>query len=140
MPDALHLCPATPDEIADALSFALQYQRRKRVHHAGGMTRRASIRDQLRQIGLPECDAIQETRRADGLVQRRPRYPASNDQIPFVVSGTTLSPQGDQTDDAVIRAQALSFQLREGAGTQEVWRRRLHMLHVLNFRQAPTVT
>jgi hypothetical protein len=29
-----HLRPATPDEIADALSFALQYQGRKRVHHA----------------------------------------------------------------------------------------------------------
>jgi hypothetical protein len=34
MPDAPHLRPATPDEIADALSFALRYQGRKRVHHA----------------------------------------------------------------------------------------------------------
>jgi hypothetical protein len=28
MPDASHLRPATPDEIADALSFALRYQGR----------------------------------------------------------------------------------------------------------------
>jgi hypothetical protein len=28
------LRPATADEIADALSFALRYQGRKRVHHA----------------------------------------------------------------------------------------------------------
>jgi hypothetical protein len=35
MPDAPHhLRPATPEEIADALSFALRYQGRKRVHHA----------------------------------------------------------------------------------------------------------
>jgi hypothetical protein len=34
MPDAPNLRPATPDEIATALSFALQYQGRKRVHHA----------------------------------------------------------------------------------------------------------
>jgi hypothetical protein len=30
----MHLSFATPDEIADALSFALRYQGRKRVHHA----------------------------------------------------------------------------------------------------------
>jgi hypothetical protein len=35
-----HLRPATPDEIADAFSFALQYQGRKRVHHADGMMAR----------------------------------------------------------------------------------------------------
>jgi hypothetical protein len=34
MPDTPHLRPATPDEIADALSFALRYQGRKRVYHA----------------------------------------------------------------------------------------------------------
>jgi hypothetical protein len=37
MPDTPHLRPATPDEIADALSFALRYQGRKRVHHADDM-------------------------------------------------------------------------------------------------------
>jgi hypothetical protein len=34
VPDAPHLRRATADEIADALSFALRYQGRKRVHHA----------------------------------------------------------------------------------------------------------
>lgn len=40
MPDAPHLRPATPDEIADALSFALRYQGRKRVNHADDMMAR----------------------------------------------------------------------------------------------------
>ena len=40
MPDTPHLRPATPDEIADALSFALRYQGRKRVHHADDMMAR----------------------------------------------------------------------------------------------------
>jgi hypothetical protein len=40
MPDEPHLRPATSDEIADALSFALQYQGRKRVHHAESMMAR----------------------------------------------------------------------------------------------------
>jgi hypothetical protein len=34
MPDAPPLRPATTDEIMSALSFALQFQGRKRVHHA----------------------------------------------------------------------------------------------------------
>jgi hypothetical protein len=34
MPDAPSLRPATADEIAEALSFALRYQGRKRVNHA----------------------------------------------------------------------------------------------------------
>jgi hypothetical protein len=35
-----NLRPATPDEIATALSFALQYQGRKRVRHADDMMAR----------------------------------------------------------------------------------------------------
>jgi hypothetical protein len=34
MPDAPHLRPATADEIAEALAFALLYSGRKRVHDA----------------------------------------------------------------------------------------------------------
>ena len=34
MPDAPNLRPASPDEIAQALSFALRYDGRKRVHQA----------------------------------------------------------------------------------------------------------
>jgi hypothetical protein len=40
MPDMPHLRPATPNEIADALSFALRYQGRKRVYHADDMMAR----------------------------------------------------------------------------------------------------
>jgi hypothetical protein len=40
MPDTPHLRPATADEIADTLSFALRYQGRKRVHHADDMMAR----------------------------------------------------------------------------------------------------
>ena len=34
MPDEPHLRPATPEEIAQSLAFALQYSGRKRVHDA----------------------------------------------------------------------------------------------------------
>jgi hypothetical protein len=34
MPDTPNLRPATTDEIATALSFSLQFEGRKRVHHA----------------------------------------------------------------------------------------------------------
>jgi hypothetical protein len=37
MPGTSPLRPATPDEIAQALSFALRYDGRKRVHHADEM-------------------------------------------------------------------------------------------------------
>jgi hypothetical protein len=40
MADQPHLRPATPDEIADALSFALRYHGRKRVNHADDMMAR----------------------------------------------------------------------------------------------------
>ncbi len=40
MPDTSHLRPATAAEIADALSFALRYQGRKRVNHADDMMAR----------------------------------------------------------------------------------------------------
>jgi hypothetical protein len=36
MPDALdHLTPATPEDLADALAFALRFDGRKRKHDAG---------------------------------------------------------------------------------------------------------
>ncbi len=40
MPDAPSLRPGTADEIAEALSFALRYQGRKRVNHADDMMAR----------------------------------------------------------------------------------------------------
>lgn len=40
MPETSHLRPAAPDEIAEALAFALRYDGRKRVRHADGMMAR----------------------------------------------------------------------------------------------------
>jgi hypothetical protein len=40
MTEAHHLRPASPDEIAEALSFALRYDGRKRVNHADAMMAR----------------------------------------------------------------------------------------------------
>ena len=37
MPDADRLTPATPEDLADALAFALRYSGRKRTHDAGEM-------------------------------------------------------------------------------------------------------
>jgi hypothetical protein len=34
MPDDSDLSPATPEDVADALAFALRFQGRKRVHNA----------------------------------------------------------------------------------------------------------
>ena len=37
MPDAERLMPATPEDLAEALAFALRYSGRKRTHDAGEM-------------------------------------------------------------------------------------------------------
>jgi hypothetical protein len=50
MPDTPHLRPATADEIADALSFALRYQGRKRVHHADDMMARITAERLVRHL------------------------------------------------------------------------------------------
>jgi hypothetical protein len=34
MPDELQLSPATPEDLVDALSFALRFEGRRRVYHA----------------------------------------------------------------------------------------------------------
>ena len=50
MPDTPHLRPATPDEIAEALSFALRYEGRKRVHHADDMMARITADRPVRHL------------------------------------------------------------------------------------------
>lgn len=40
MPETPNLRPASPDEIAEALAFALRYDRRRRVYHADDMMAR----------------------------------------------------------------------------------------------------
>jgi hypothetical protein len=56
MSDAPNLRPATPDEIADALSFALRYQGRKRVNHADDVMARITA-DRLVQH-LTSCGFV----------------------------------------------------------------------------------
>ena len=50
MPDTPHLRPATPDEITNALSFALRYQGRKRVHHADDMMARITAERLIKHL------------------------------------------------------------------------------------------
>jgi hypothetical protein len=42
MPDDMRLRPATADEIAETLSFALRYAGRRRVHHADDVMARVT--------------------------------------------------------------------------------------------------
>ena len=48
------------------------------TEHHRQLARLARMRDPLRQVGLAQRDAIKEAQGTDGLVQRRPRYAASN--------------------------------------------------------------
>ena len=50
MPDAPNLRPATSDEIAETLSFALRYEGRKRVHHADDMMARITADRLVRHL------------------------------------------------------------------------------------------
>jgi hypothetical protein len=50
MPDTPHLRPATPDEIAETLSFALRYEGRRRVHHADDMMARITADRLVRHL------------------------------------------------------------------------------------------
>ena len=50
MPDEPRLRPATPAEIADALSFALRYDGRKRVHHADDAMARITAERLVRHL------------------------------------------------------------------------------------------
>jgi hypothetical protein len=50
MPDTPQLRPAPPDEIADALSFALRYQGRKRVRHADELMARITAERLIKHL------------------------------------------------------------------------------------------
>lgn len=50
MPDPDRLRPATADEIAQTLSFALQYEGRKRVHHADDVMARITAERLVRHL------------------------------------------------------------------------------------------
>ena len=50
MPDAPNLRPASAEEIADTLSFALRYEGRKRVHHADDAMARITAERLVRHL------------------------------------------------------------------------------------------
>jgi hypothetical protein len=50
MPDTPNLRPATPDEIAETLSFALRYDGGKRVHHADDAMARITAERLVRHL------------------------------------------------------------------------------------------
>lgn len=50
MPDDARLRPATAEEIADTLSFALRYEGRKRVHHADDVMARITAERLVRHL------------------------------------------------------------------------------------------
>ena len=50
MTDAPALRPATPDELAATLAFALRYDGRKRVHHADSMMARIAADRLVRHL------------------------------------------------------------------------------------------
>ena len=50
MPDTPRLRPAKPEEIADALAFALRYEGRKRVHHADDVMARIAAARLVRHL------------------------------------------------------------------------------------------
>ena len=63
MTDAL--CPATQDEIAETLSFALRYEGRRRVHQADEMMARITAERLIRHL-----------ERSGFVVMKRPSAPA----------------------------------------------------------------
>ncbi len=63
MPDELR--PATPEEIADTLSYGLRYDGRKRVHHADEAMARITAERLVRHL-----------ERAGYVLMRRPGAPA----------------------------------------------------------------
>lgn len=72
MPDAPPLSPASPDEIAQALAFALQFDGRKRVHQADSFIARIAA-ERL----------VQHLERSGFVVMKRPpREPHSMAKMP----------------------------------------------------------
>ncbi|WP_428484967.1 hypothetical protein [Rhodopila sp.] len=69
MDDEKHLRPATTEEIADSIAFALRYEGRKRVNHADEMMARITA-DRL----------VRHLRGSGFVVMRQPEAPAPTDK------------------------------------------------------------
>ena len=80
MSETPHLRPATPDEIADALSFALRYEGRKRVHHADDAMARITADRLVRHLA-----------QSGFVLMKRP---------PATAPTTAIMPSSDQKPDA----------------------------------------
>jgi hypothetical protein len=65
MPDDMDLRPATADEVADTLSFALRYEGRRRVHHADDVMARITAERLVRHL-----------ERSGYVLMKRPAAPA----------------------------------------------------------------
>ena len=74
MSDASHLRPATPEEIAETLSFALLYQGRKRVHQADDIMARITAE---RLVAHLERSGFVLMRRPPGAAPTTARMPPS---------------------------------------------------------------
>jgi len=61
MLDTGHLTPASPDDLADALAFALRYRGRKRVHDAAEM-----------MAGIVAKRLVEHLERSGFVVMRKP--------------------------------------------------------------------
>jgi hypothetical protein len=89
MDNALPLRPATTEEIAESISFALRYDGRKRVSHADEMMARITA-DRL----------VRHLRGAGFIVMRQPTAPGPNNTVaPTPVRPSTAADQDADTED-----------------------------------------
>lgn len=70
--DAQHLRPATSDEIATTLSFALCYEGRKRVHHADDVMARITAERLVRHLEASGFVLMKRPPRAAPTTSRMP--------------------------------------------------------------------
>jgi hypothetical protein len=69
MPDPDRHRPATPEEVAEALAFALRYDGRKRVNHADGMMARITAERLVRAL---EASGFVVVKKPDAAPYRAP--------------------------------------------------------------------
>ena len=78
MPE-MPLRPALPDEIADALAFALQYEGRKRVRHADDLMARITAERLVRHLKRSGFVLMKAPAATAPTTARMPEVPGSDD-------------------------------------------------------------